>query len=76
MSRRPCEVGIRGCAGLLFPDFHQRKYKAEPRTGIEFPMVLDNLDGEPVLNSASEVSTFRFSGPFFLLIVHIYKCEL
>ncbi|XP_050364363.1 fatty-acid-binding protein 2 [Argentina anserina] len=42
-DQRPCEVGRQGCGGLSFPDLDWRKHAVEPRTGIEFPMVLDNI---------------------------------
>ncbi|KAL6215231.1 hypothetical protein ACLB2K_014662 [Fragaria x ananassa] len=43
MDQRPCEVGRQGCAGLPFPNLDWRIHAVEPRTGIEFPMVLDNI---------------------------------
>ena len=43
LDQRPCEVGRQGCPGLPFPDLDWRKHAVEPRTGIEFPMVLDDI---------------------------------
>ena len=43
MDQRPCEVGRQGCAGLPFPNLDWRIHAVEPRTGIEFPLVLDNI---------------------------------
>ena len=56
MLQRPCEVH-QGRAGLSFPDLNWRKNAIEPRTGIEFPMILGNiLTGENNSNLCSEVS--------------------
>lgn len=38
-----CEVEHQGCAGLSFPILNWRRHAVEPRTGIEFPMILDNI---------------------------------
>ncbi|XP_039051111.1 fatty-acid-binding protein 2-like [Hibiscus syriacus] len=42
MDRRPCEVG-QGCGSLSFLDLNRRRHAVEPRTGIEFPTILDNI---------------------------------
>ncbi|VVA11708.1 PREDICTED: fatty-acid-binding [Prunus dulcis] len=56
MDQRPCEVGHQGCAGLPFPDLNWRRHAVEPRTGIEFPMILDNiLTGNNNSSLSSEV---------------------
>ncbi|GLT25643.1 hypothetical protein SLA2020_007610 [Shorea laevis] len=43
MDQRPCEVGHYGCGGLSFQDLNWPSNAVEPRTGIEFPVILDNL---------------------------------
>lgn len=56
MVQRPCEVAQKGYAGLYFPELDWRRHEVEPRTGIEFPMILDNvLAGENNSNLCSEV---------------------
>lgn len=56
MVQRPCEVSRPGYAGLYFPDMHWKRHAVEPRTGIEFPMILDNiLAGENNSNLCSEL---------------------
>lgn len=63
MDQRPCEVGRQGCAGLPFPNLDWRIHAVEPRTGIEFPMVLDNiLTAGNNSSLSSEVSTLEFFG--------------
>ncbi|KAK8974931.1 hypothetical protein V6N11_066472 [Hibiscus sabdariffa] len=55
MDRRPCEVG-QGCGSLSFLDLNWRRHAVEPRTGIEFPTILDNiLDTQNNSSLASEV---------------------
>ncbi|KAH1056932.1 hypothetical protein J1N35_034997 [Gossypium stocksii] len=55
MDRRPCEVG-QGCGSLSFLDLNRRRHAIEPRTGIEFPTILDNiLDTQNNSSLASEV---------------------
>ncbi|KAF9680936.1 hypothetical protein SADUNF_Sadunf06G0173400 [Salix dunnii] len=55
-GQRPCEVERSGCPGLLFPDLNWTRHAVEPRTGIEFPMLLDNiLAGQNRSRSPSEV---------------------
>lgn len=55
MDRRPCEVG-QGCGSLSFLDLNRRRLAIEPRTGIEFPTILDNmLDTQNNSSLASEV---------------------
>ncbi|XP_028807091.1 fatty-acid-binding protein 2 [Neltuma alba] len=54
----PCEVKKKGCAQLSFPELSLTKHVAEPKTGIEFPVILNNVvDGEPELNSEVLVGT-------------------
>ncbi|GMJ07565.1 fatty-acid-binding protein 2 [Hibiscus trionum] len=55
IDRRPCEVG-QGCGSLSFLDLNRRRHAVEPRTGIEFPTILDNmLDTQNNSSLASEV---------------------
>lgn len=54
MGQMPCDVEHQGCASLTFPDLNWRKHAIEPRTGIEFPMILDNIFSED--NSSSFTS--------------------
>ncbi|KAB2077240.1 hypothetical protein ES319_A06G087500v1 [Gossypium barbadense] len=55
MDRRPFEVG-QGCGSLSFLDLNRRRLAIEPRTGIEFPTILDNmLDTQNNSSLASEV---------------------
>ncbi|KAH7523887.1 hypothetical protein FEM48_Zijuj06G0059600 [Ziziphus jujuba var. spinosa] len=56
IQRQCCEVEHQGCAGLSFPDLNWRRHAVEPRTGIEFPMILDNiLAGESNSRLTSEI---------------------
>ena len=56
MDRRPCEVGHQGCGSLSFLDLNWTQHAVEPRTGIEFPTILDNiLDRQNNSSLASEV---------------------
>lgn len=43
MDQKPCEVGHYRCAGLPIPDLNRRRHVVEPKIGIEFPMILDNV---------------------------------
>lgn len=57
MGRSPCEVESHRCGALSFPDLSRTRHAVEPRTGIEFPMILDNvIDGENYSSSTSEVN--------------------
>lgn len=52
-----CEAERPGCAGLCFPDLNWRRHTVEPKTGIEFPNILDNiLAGESSPRLTSEVN--------------------
>ncbi|KAK4277289.1 hypothetical protein QN277_015306 [Acacia crassicarpa] len=52
----PCEVKKKGCAQLSFPELNLTKYVVEPKTGIEFPIILNNvIDGEQDISLNSEV---------------------
>ncbi|KAL6965704.1 hypothetical protein U1Q18_036760 [Sarracenia purpurea var. burkii] len=56
MDKGPCEVEDHGCADLSFPELNWTRHAVEPRTGIEFPTILDNfLAGEQNSNLTSEV---------------------
>ncbi|XVE97772.1 hypothetical protein REPUB_Repub03eG0047600 [Reevesia pubescens] len=56
MDRRPCEVGHQGCGSLSFLDLNWKRHVVEPRTGIEFPTILDDiLDRQNNSSLASEV---------------------
>lgn len=56
MGRSPCEVESHRCGALSFPNLSRTRHAVEPRTGIEFPMILDNvIDGENYSSSTSEV---------------------
>ncbi|XP_047327821.1 fatty-acid-binding protein 2-like [Impatiens glandulifera] len=39
----PCDVHYRGCGDLSFLDSDWRRHTIEPRTGIEFPTMLENM---------------------------------
>lgn len=57
MDQRPCEVENQRCCGPSFPDLIWTRHAVEPRTGIEFPMILDNiLAGEKSSSLSSEVT--------------------
>ncbi|XP_015572902.1 fatty-acid-binding protein 2 [Ricinus communis] len=43
VDQMPCEVDHHGCSSLSFPDLNWRRQAVEPRTGIEFPMILDSI---------------------------------
>lgn len=71
LDQRPCEVENRGCSGLSVPDLSWKEHAVEPRTGIEFPMILDSiLAGERNCNLTSKVSTklFRWQLAFCIRI--------
>ncbi|XP_022941337.1 fatty-acid-binding protein 2 isoform X1 [Cucurbita moschata] len=55
-EQKPCEVAYGAPAGLTFPDVNWTRHAIEPQTGIEFPVVLDNiLSGENNSSLSSEV---------------------
>ncbi|KAK4353269.1 hypothetical protein RND71_028787 [Anisodus tanguticus] len=55
-DQRPCEVEHRGCDNSFFENLNWSKHAVEPRTGIEFPTILDNLiAGERNSSFTSEV---------------------
>ncbi|XP_050215513.1 fatty-acid-binding protein 2 [Mercurialis annua] len=43
VDQKPCEVDRHGCSSLSFPELNWTRHAVEPRTGIEFPMILDNM---------------------------------
>lgn len=56
-EQRLCEVENRRFSGLSFLDLNWTRNAVEPRTGIEFPMILDNiLAGENKSRLTSEVN--------------------
>ncbi|KAJ4842069.1 hypothetical protein Tsubulata_039962 [Turnera subulata] len=56
LDHRPCEVDHRPYSGISFTDVGWARNAVEPRTGIEFPMFLDNiLSGENRSRLTSEV---------------------
>lgn len=56
MDQRPCEVEQRSCASVFFPDLNWTRQVVEPRTGIEFPRILQNIfSGENSSSLTSEV---------------------
>ncbi|KAF5748367.1 fatty-acid-binding protein 2 [Tripterygium wilfordii] len=46
LYQRPCEVENGRCASLSLPELNLASHRVEPRTGIEFPTILDNLLAE------------------------------
>ncbi|XWS17580.1 hypothetical protein CRYUN_Cryun33cG0079200 [Craigia yunnanensis] len=55
-DQRPCEIGHQGCVSLSFLDLNWTQHAVEPRTGIEFPTILDNIiDRQNNSSLASEV---------------------
>ncbi|KAL0016639.1 hypothetical protein SO802_003708 [Lithocarpus litseifolius] len=56
IDQRPCKVENQRCMDLSFPDLNLTRHAVESRTGIEFPMILDNiLTGEKNSSLSSEV---------------------
>nr|GMD87372.1 fatty-acid-binding protein 2 [Ipomoea batatas] len=43
MDQSPCEVEHRGCSNSFFQSLNWSRHAVEPRTGIEFPAILDNI---------------------------------
>jgi hypothetical protein len=61
IDQRPCEVEHCGCPGLSFSDLNWTRHAVEPRTGIEFPMFLDNIvAGQERSRLTSEVDVSKF----------------
>lgn len=78
MDQVPKEVECQGCAFLPCLELNQAKPAVEPKTGIEFPLVLDNLfTGEKNYNFNSEVNILFakfFSGSFGPSALMNYFC--
>ncbi|XP_004498865.1 fatty-acid-binding protein 2 [Cicer arietinum] len=56
MDRVPADVERRGCPRLSISELNLVKFAVEPKTGIEFPVILDNLSaGEQNSSFDSEV---------------------
>lgn len=56
MNQSPCEVELRGCSDISLGCL---RWAIEPRTGIEFPSVLENMvAGEDNSNFSSEVNFY------------------
>ncbi|GMG99287.1 hypothetical protein Nepgr_001127 [Nepenthes gracilis] len=53
LDQRPCEVEHQGYAGLSIPDFNRAIHAVEPRTGIEFPTILNSILAEENKSSFS-----------------------
>lgn len=45
MNHSPCDVDQRRCSDLRYENFNCSTHAVEPRTGIEFPTILDNIFG-------------------------------
>ncbi|XP_044471918.1 fatty-acid-binding protein 2 [Mangifera indica] len=43
VEQRPCEVEPQHCGSLSFSNLNRRRHAVEPKTGIEFPVILDNM---------------------------------
>lgn len=57
MDRVPADVERRGCPRLSISELNLVKFAVEPKTGIEFPVILDNLSaGEQNSSFDSEVN--------------------
>ncbi|XP_038710562.1 fatty-acid-binding protein 2-like isoform X2 [Tripterygium wilfordii] len=52
-DQRACDVENGRCASLSFPEVNWARHTVEPRTGIEFPMILDDLLAEENRSSLS-----------------------
>ncbi|XP_057539618.1 fatty-acid-binding protein 2 [Amaranthus tricolor] len=66
LDKSPCNVQRRGCIGQAFPDFNWARHTIEPKTGIQFPAVLNsilamdhqsNLSSEVLVGTGSRVMT-------------------
>lgn len=81
MDRMPKDVECRrrGCPHLSFPELNLAKSAVEPKTGIEFPVLLDNLSAkEHNSNFNPEVNISLknlFSGSFGSLY-HEFLCSM
>ncbi|KAJ0091635.1 hypothetical protein Patl1_13751 [Pistacia atlantica] len=40
LDQRPCEIEPQRCGSLSFPNLNRRRHAVEPRTGIEFPVLV------------------------------------
>lgn len=78
MDQVPKEVECQGCSFLPCLELSQAKPAVEPKTGIEFPLVLDNIfTGEKNYDFNSEVNILFakfFSGSFGPSALMNYFC--
>ncbi|KAF7830409.1 fatty-acid-binding protein 2 [Senna tora] len=71
----PCEVKKQGRAHLSLPGLNCTKHAVEPKTGIEFPTILDNiLDGEQ--NSSLNSQVLVGTGSRTMTIVKIKSLKV
>jgi len=77
----PKEVECQGCPFLSYLELNQAKPAVEPKTGIEFPLVLDNIfAGEKDFGFNSEVKyfvckvLFWFFWAFCFFVCRVFLC--
>lgn len=62
VEQRRCEVEPQHCGSLSFSNLNRRRHAVEPRTGIEFPVILDNmLDTGHNSSLTSEVNAIKLN---------------
>lgn len=69
MDQSPCEVEHRGCSNSFFQSLNWSRHAVEPRTGIEFPAILDNIfavDNNSSFTSEVNISTVELFNIFIL----------
>lgn len=82
MDGRPCEVETRGCgpfSEIYLQNLAWSSNAVEPRTGIEFPTVLDNIitgENTSLTPEVSRQNTIIFREHFDLLIDIISNTSL
>lgn len=62
MNQRPCKVEHQGCGDISFQCLSWSRHAIEPRTGIEFPTILENMVmGDDNSNFTSEVNVYSLT---------------
>lgn len=74
LNHSPCEVEQRSCGDLYYGNFNCTAHAVEPRTGIEFPTILDNIFGGS--NTSLNTEVLVGTGSKTMKIVKIKSLKL
>lgn len=76
LDKNPCNVQHRGCGGHAVPEFDWARHAVEPKTGIQFPAVLNSILSKDNQSNLSPEVLLLLLLPWFSTVLNVIPADL